>query len=101
MAHEVPAAVQLVSKWDLPAADIARAQTSRNLLQQAVKSLQPANVFSGHWHQRVTDVILHPDGTETRVDVLDMNGSRDGNAVLIWPDDPLRIEPQIVGGVGR
>lgn len=101
LTHDVPASVNLQSKWDgLDAVTIARAQVSRDLLQRAVEALRPPNVFSGHWHVRKTSLIAHADGTETRVDVLDMDGSRDGNAVLIWPGDRLRIEPLIVGVAG-
>lgn len=102
LTHDVPAAVPMRSKWDdLDAETIARAQVSRDLLQQAVDALKPAQVFSGHWHRRHTDVIRHPDGAETRVDVLDMNGSREGNAVLVWPGEPLRIEPLRVGSPNK
>lgn len=101
LAHEVPAAVELAGEWVLPPEDSAAAQKSRHLLQHAVEALRPVNVFSGHWHQRITDVIPHSDGTQTRVDVLDMNGSREGNAVLVWPGEPLRIEPLVVGGGRR
>jgi hypothetical protein len=37
---------------------------------------------------------MHPDGRSTRVDVLNMEKSRLGNGVLVWPGKmPLRIEP--------
>lgn len=98
LTHDVPAAVPMLSDLALPDDTIARAQVSRDLLQQAVEALRPPNVFSGHWHVRKTELIWHPNGDETRVDVLDMDGSRTGNAVLVWPGDPLRIEPIMVGG---
>jgi hypothetical protein len=98
LTHDVPAAVPMLSALALPDGTIARAQVSRDLLQQPVEALRPPDVFSGHWHVRKTELIRHPNGDETRVDVLDMDGSRTGNAVLVWPGDPLRIEPLMVGG---
>jgi predicted phosphodiesterase len=101
LAHDVPAAVELQSKWDdLDADTIAQAQVSRDLLQNAVDTLRPPNVFSGHWHIRRTEFIHHVSGEETRVDVMDMDGSREGNAVLVRPGERLLIEPLIVGGAG-
>lgn len=101
LAHDVPAAVELQSKWDdLEADTIAQAQVSRDLLQNAVDALRPPNVFSGHWHIRRTEFIHHVSGEETRVDVMDMDGSREGNAVLVRPGERLLIEPLIVGGAG-
>lgn len=81
---------------DLPAEIVQRADAGRRLLQNAVDKLRPVQVFSGHWHQRRIDVLEHPDGSTTRVDVLDMNGSATGNAVLVWPEAQLRVEPLIV-----
>jgi predicted phosphodiesterase len=99
LAHDVPAAVDMQSKRDdLDPGTVDRAQVSRYLLQKAVDALRPPNVFSGHWHTRKTDFVHHAGGENTRVDVLDMDGSRDGNAVLVWPGHPLRIEPLTVGG---
>jgi hypothetical protein len=83
---------------DLPEEILQRADAGRRLLQDAVDRLRPVQVFSGHWHQRRVDVLEHPDGSTTRVDVLDMNGSATGNAVFVWPEVPLRIEPLIVRG---
>lgn len=94
LTHDVPHGIPLVSDPDLPAEDIEAAELTRARLRRAVDALRPAHVFSGHWHQRVTGRIVHPDGTDTRVDVLDMNLSRSGNAVLVRPGAiPLRIEP--------
>jgi hypothetical protein len=100
LTHDVPAAVPMQSTWaDLDAETIGRAQVSRDLLQMAVDALKPAQVFCGHWHVRKTEIVRYPGGAETRVDVLDMDGSGNGNAVLVWPGEaPLRIEPLIVGG---
>lgn len=98
LTHEVPASVPMKSRWDdLDDVTLARAQVSRDLLQRAVDALEPRQVFSGHWHIRKTDLIHHPSGSTSRVDVLNMNGSKAGNAVLVWPGESLRIEPLIVG----
>lgn len=101
LTHDVPAAVDMQSKWeDLDPDTVARAQVSRDLLQTAVDTLRPPNVFSGHWHIRKTEFIRHAGGEEIRVDVLDMDGSREGNAVLVCPGEPLMIVPLIIGGAG-
>lgn len=99
LTHDVPAGIQLRSGLNLPADVSARANVTRELLTQAVAATRPAHVFSGHWHQRRIDEIMHPDGSTTRVDVLNMENSRDGNAVLLWPGEtPLRIEPLRISG---
>lgn len=100
--HDAPSGVRVRTDLDLPPEIVAASLATRARLRRAVDVLRPANVFAGHWHQRVVDVIVHPGGEQTRVDVLDMNSSRDGNAVLVWPSNfPLRIEPLRVGGARR
>ncbi|MEW1823538.1 hypothetical protein AB0323_22470 [Arthrobacter sp. NPDC080031] len=43
--------------------------------------------------------LRHPDGTTTRMDVLDMENSRRGNGVLVWPGEPpLRVEALEIRG---
>lgn len=105
LSHDVPAAVQgLQSKWDdLDPETTARALRSRILLQNAVDALKPRQVFAGHWHVRHTELIHYENEAQvqTRVDVLDMDGSKQGNAVLLWLDIPLRVEPLIVGSHNR
>lgn len=98
LTHDVPSVIQLMGNLELSAETIARAQVSRDLLQRAVDTIRPANVFCGHWHQRLIGAVAHADGFLTRVDVLDMDGSQSGNAVLVWPGAPLRIEALIVRG---
>ncbi len=93
LTHDAPAAVHLKSELELPEDTIARAQLSRDLLQRAVDHIRPANVFSGHWHVRQIEALHHEDGSESRVDVLNMDGSAAGNAVLVWPGECLKIEP--------
>ncbi len=99
LTHDVPAGVQLRSGLRLPGDILALANVTRELLAQAVACARPAHVFSGHWHQRRIDEIMRPDGGTTRVDVLNMENSRDGNAVLVWPGGrPLRVEPLRIFG---
>lgn len=77
----------------------ALSRVSRALLQDAVDALKPPHVFCGHWHQRRIGGISHENGSITRVDVLHCDGSRPGNAVLVWPGTPpLRVEPLIIQG---
>jgi predicted phosphodiesterase len=97
LTHDVPAAVPIVGTFELSEETRARAQVSRDLLQRAVDATRPRNIFCGHWHQRASAEIHHEDGFLSRVDVLDMDGSP-GNAVIVWPGSPLRIEPLIVHG---
>ncbi|QYF88479.1 metallophosphoesterase [Arthrobacter sp. PAMC25284] len=100
LTHDVPASVPMRGELDLPAEIQTRAQVSRDLLQNAVEALKPPLLFSGHWHTRLKHTIHHPDGTATQVEVLNMNGSKAGNAVLIHPGPPVQIEPLIVGTAG-
>ncbi|WP_139005462.1 metallophosphoesterase [Arthrobacter crystallopoietes] len=100
--HDVPYGIRVKSDLDLPPKIREASQVTRTRLRRAVDALTPASVFAGHWHQRVIGTILHPGGKETRVDVLNMNLSRDGNAVLVWPGSfPLRVEPLPIGSPRR
>lgn len=99
ITHEVPAGVPLRSEFKLPLAMSLRAEETRVLLRDVVDSLAPAHVFCGHWHQRRIHQLSLPDGRASRIDVLNKEHSRDGNAVLVWPGkSPLRIEPLYIGG---
>ncbi|MCO4263728.1 metallophosphoesterase [Pseudarthrobacter sp. MDT3-26] len=98
IAHDVPMGVPVQGAFDLPADLVEEADRTRILLRDVIDRTGVPNVFAGHWHQRVTHELVHPGGHSTRVDVLDMEGSR-GNAVLVWPGTaPLRIEPLIIRG---
>lgn len=102
LIHDAPSGVKVRSDLDLPREILEASLATRARLRRAVDVLKPGNVFAGHWHQRVIDEIDHPDGMQTRVDVLNMNSSREGNAVLVWPDGtPLRVEPLRIGGGAR
>lgn len=97
ITHDVPAGVTVEPMFVLPAEIRTKADRTRDLLREVVDFLAPPNVFAGHWHQRRTERIVHPDGRSTRVDVLDKERSREGNAVLVWADEPaLRVEPLII-----
>lgn len=99
ICHDAPAGVPVASKFDLPADLLEAADRTRTLLRKVVDRLAPPNVFCGHWHQRVIHEIAHPDGRMTRIDVLNMEGSREGNGVLVWSGTaPLHIEPLIIRG---
>lgn len=99
LTHDAPAGVAIAEKFDLPIDVRRRADRTRTLLREVVDSLVPPHVFCGHWHQRRSQEIIHRDGQITRVDVLDKEKSRVGNAVLVWPGKaPLRVEPLVVRG---
>jgi predicted phosphodiesterase len=99
ITHDAPAGVPVSGMFSLTAELIEQADRTRVLLRRVVDELAPPHVFCGHWHQRVTHSITHTDGRVTRVDVLDMENSREGNGVLIWPGKtPLHIEPLSIRG---
>lgn len=99
ITHDAPLGVPVESGFDLPPDIVERADRTRILLRDVVERLQPRHVFCGHWHQRVTHEIRHPGGVVSRVDLLDMQGSKEGNGVLVWTGPaPLRIEPLLIQG---
>lgn len=85
LTHDPPSGVPVVSNFELSKEMFDRANRSRLLIREVVDVLVPAHVFRGHWHQRLFHMLVHPDGRHTRVDVLDKEYSRNGNAVLVWP----------------
>jgi predicted phosphodiesterase len=94
ITHDAPAGVPLRSNLDLPHDMVEQSMRTRWLLRTVVDTLAPPHVFCGHWHQRVVHQITHAKGCVTRVDVLNMENSRHGNGVLVWPGTPpLRVEP--------
>ncbi|MGF9663163.1 metallophosphoesterase [Arthrobacter crystallopoietes] len=102
ITHDAPDGVRVKSDLDLPPDVLEASEETRTRLRRAVDALRPASVFAGHWHQRVIEIISHPGGAQTRVDVLNMNSSRDGNAVLVWPGSfPLRVESLRIGSTRR
>ncbi|MGJ3191234.1 metallophosphoesterase [Paenarthrobacter sp. FR1] len=99
ITHDAPAGVPLVSDFKLSSELAERAGRTRMLLRQVVDTLGVPHVFCGHWHQRRIYELARPDGGVTRVDVLDMENSRLGNGVLVWPcEPPFRIEPLEIRG---
>lgn len=94
ISHDLPAGVPLTGDFQLTPELIEKADRTRNLLREVLESLAVPHVFRGHWHQRRTFELWNSSGALTRVDVLNMENSRHGNGVLVWPDQvPLRIEP--------
>lgn len=99
ITHDAPAGVPLSSDFELRSELIQKAERTRLLLREVVDSSAVPHVFCGHWHQRRIHELVHPDGRVTRVDVLNMENSRLGNGVLVWPGHaPLRIEPLTIRG---
>lgn len=99
ITHDVPAGVPMRGDMPLSEDQQERANRTRLLLQRAVDQLRLPHLFAGHWHQRKTFELVHTNGLRTRVDVLDREYSRDGNAVLVHPDElPLQIEPLVIRG---
>lgn len=99
ITHDAPLGVPLIGHFELKTELAKRAEKTRVLLREVVESTAVPHVFCGHWHQRRIHELALPNGGSTRVDVLNMENSRMGNGVLIWPGDaPLRIEPLTVRG---
>ncbi|RAN79455.1 hypothetical protein B5P43_15595 [Bacillus sp. SRB_336] len=82
ITHEVPAGVQVTSGWSKPLPEhLAYAcYEQRRLVAEAVANTKPQFVFSGHWHQRVTQRL---SDTDTTVHVLNMDGGGPGNLVSL------------------
>jgi predicted phosphodiesterase len=98
LTHEAPASFQGLKGLTLSPEIAFAAERTRGLLQKAVEVLQPALLFSGHWHQRRSQELVWGDGTLTAAHVLAHEGSWGGNTVLVqWAEDgksevmPLRI----------
>jgi hypothetical protein len=99
ITHDAPTGVPLKGDFVLTTDLVERAERTRVLLREVVDELAPPQVFCGHWHQRRIHHMVHSDGRITRIDVLDKEESREGNAVLLWPGrEPLRIEPLFIRG---
>lgn len=95
LTHDVPMNFPgLQGQFELSPGELEQANRTRNLLQEAVDLLKPRHVFCGHWHQRSAGQLDHSDGSHIRIDVLDMNGSREGNAIFvsILSDRQMNIE---------
>lgn len=94
ITHDAPAGVPLIGDFQLSTELIEKANKTRDLLREVVDALAVPQIFCGHWHQRRIHELNHSNGMVTRVDVLDMENSRHGNGVLVWPGKaPLRIDP--------
>lgn len=98
LTHDAPASFQGLKGLALPPEIAFAAERTRGLLQSTVEVLQPALLFSGHWHQRKSQELVWGDGTLTAAHVLAHEGSWGGNTVLVqWAEGrrpevvPLRI----------
>lgn len=99
ITHDAPAGIPLTGDFQLSEELTKKANRTRDLLRVVVDSLAVPQLFCGHWHQRGIHELSHPDGTTTRVDVLNMENSRHGNGVLVWPGvAPLRVTPLEIRG---
>lgn len=99
ITHDAPAGITLKGDFELRPELGWKAERTRNLISEVVDTLAVPHLFCGHWHQRSTHHLTGHDGGGTRVDVLDMENSREGNGVLVWPGEaPLRIEPLPIRG---
>ncbi|MFB9651941.1 metallophosphoesterase family protein [Pseudarthrobacter oxydans] len=99
VTHDVPLDVPMVGDFKLPPATVDRANVTRQLLQDVVDQLQPGHVFCGHWHQRKTHELVHPNGSVTTVEVLANEYNRRTNAVLVSRGEQgLMVEPLDLSG---
>lgn len=102
ITHDAPAGVPLKGDFHLSEALAKDAERTRTLIREVVDSTSVPHLLCGHWHQRRTYELNHPNGTITRVDVLNKENSRHGNGVLVWPSlSPLRIDPLEISGTKR
>lgn len=94
ITHDAPDDVPLKGDFHLSAEQTEKANITRRLLREVVDALAVPHLFCGHWHQRRIHELSHSNGKVTIVDALDMENSRHGIGVLVWPEQaPLRIEP--------
>jgi predicted phosphodiesterase len=94
VTHDAPEGVPLIGDFQLTTELTLKANKTRDLLREVVDVLAVPHLFCGHWHQRRIHELRQSSGMVTRVDVLDMENSRHGNGVLVWPGKaPLRIDP--------
>lgn len=82
ISHDCPTGAVPDSTMRIPVGDEAQSKVSRDLLRQAVNTTRAALQFCGHWHQRRTFQIHHPDSPPTVVHVLDMDGTSSNWVVL-------------------
>lgn len=96
VTHEAPAGIALKVGGKLPQEIEWEAWENRKLVAQAVANTGPSLVFCGHWYQRATQALHHGS---TRVEVLGMNGDRDGAGVLLHltpaPSAAVRARPRV------
>lgn len=88
VTHEVPEGTGVRSNMNVSFLLELQSKASRLLIADAVRNTDPALVFSGHWHQRLTEQIPHRRGT---VEVLDRE-HQPGNTVCLDLDS-LTVTP--------
>lgn len=99
VTHDVPLAVPMVGDFDLPPALVDQPNVTRQLLQDVVDQLRPRHLFCGHWHQRKTHELVHPDRSVTTVEILANEYNPRTNAVLVTRDEHgLVAEPLDLSG---
>lgn len=98
VSHDAPAGVPVKSTITLRSEILERANKTRMLLADVVRELEPPLLVCGHYHQRLIHELKHPGGGVTQVHVLDMENSRAGNGILVWPDT-LKVEPLFIKGI--
>lgn len=81
ITHEVPEGTRVNARARLRPDLDTRSAVARGLIRQVVSATTPQLVFSGHWHQRVTDQLPHRNGW-AQVHVLDREYTP-GNAVIL------------------
>ncbi|WP_460993936.1 metallophosphoesterase [Sinomonas soli] len=95
ICHDVPAGVQgLRSDLYLPREIDEASRRTRDLLQRVLAAMKPPVAFSGHWHQRHTEVLEWPDGSTT-VHVLPHETHWGSNTVIVTfqDDGEISVEP--------
>lgn len=98
ITHDAPAGVPVKGTITLRTEILERANKTRVLLADVVRELRPPLLVCGHYHQRLIHELPHPGGGVTTVHVLDMENSRAGNGILVWPDT-LRVEPLFIKAI--
>ncbi|MCU6481964.1 metallophosphoesterase [Arthrobacter sp. A2-55] len=79
ITHEVPAGIDVKKVFELPENLEREASANRLLVLDGVRNTNPDLVFSGHWHQRLSQRLPHHGAS---VHVLDREGSERNLATL-------------------
>ncbi|MFD3594309.1 metallophosphoesterase [Nocardia sp. NPDC058640] len=86
ICHDVPDGVRIPciegNPHGFPESEIVAAQRHREQLRRVVDVVQPAHLFAGHYHCRL-DTTLDGDDYQTVVHILDMDGGRMSDNVMV------------------